>query len=160
GRAVKVDDVAELTRDTVEGIAPPALGQLPVAGGPHERRAQTVLVVDRLVAEPALVAQPPLVDGIAVDTEITDEPVRRRLGGDATADGALGARRLDLFQVPRTGAEAVGAGEQGADGTDLHGVAAEVRGERFVGEGEDLHLVAACDKVDQRVTCDLVSETR
>ena len=58
----------------------------PAGGGPaHERLDQAVLGVDRLVAETALVAQPALVQRVAVDPEQTGDPVRRGLDrGPAT----------------------------------------------------------------------------
>src|SRR5207302_11492202 len=61
--------------------------------------------------------------------------------------------------IPGPGPEPVGAGQQGADRAYLHGVAAEVGREGLVGEGQDLHLVAAVDEVDEGVAGDLVGET-
>ena len=114
--------------------------------------------VDRLEGEAALVAQPAVVHRIAVDAEVAGELVGRGLHRDAAADRAHGARRLDLLEVPRPGLEAVGLGEQRAHRADLHGVAAEVRRERLVGERVDLGVVAAVDELDQRVAGDLVGE--
>ena len=68
------------------------------------------------------------------------------------------AGRLGLDQVPGPGLEPVRVDGQGADRADLHGVAAEVRGEGVVREGVDLGLVAPVHEVDQRLAGHLVGE--
>src|SRR4051794_24803005 len=128
-------------------------------GRQHQRSVEALLAADRLEAEATLVAQPAPVDGIGVDTLVADQLVTRRLDGDAAADRARGARALRFLEVPRPSLEPVGAGRQRADGADLHGVAAEVAGERLVREGVDLSEVAALGELDQRVTGDLVGES-
>src|SRR5581483_2372963 len=112
-----------------------------------------------LVVEAALVAQPPLVDGVAVYADQPGQPVARALHDDTAPHRTRRTRTFDLFQVPRPGPEAVGRGEQRADRADLHGVAAEVRRERLIGEGVHLDRVAPVHELDQRVTADLLGET-
>ena len=99
-----------------------------------------------------------MVHGLGVDAEQAHEPVRRRLERTPALHRARVARRLDRFEIPGTGLEAVLPRGERADRTDLHRVAGEVRVERLVGEVEHLHAVAALDEVDQRVAGDLLGE--
>ena len=124
----------------------------------QERAAEAVLAVHGLEVEAALVAQPAPVDRVVVDALVAQHPVAARLHHDPAADRARGARRLDLLEVPRPGLEAVRRGGQRAHRADLHGVAAEVAGERVVGERVDLRLVAPVHEVDERVARHLLGE--
>src|SRR5207237_6303054 len=108
------------------------------AGPATPGRSEAGVAVDGLVVEPALVAQPALIDGVTVNTEVARDAVAGTLHGHPATHRARGARALDLLEVPRPRLEAVGSGGEGADGADLHGVAREVGRERFVGEGVDL----------------------
>ena len=134
------------------------LGLDELAALADHRGAEPVGVVGLLVAEPALVAQPPVVDRVAVDAEVTDEPVGRRLQRHPAADRARRAGGLDDVEVPRAGLEPVGRGGEGAHRADLDDVAAEVRVERPVGEDVDLGRVAPADEVDHGVARHLVGE--
>ena len=140
----------------VERLGPAGLDQLVALA--DQRRGEPLVAVDGLEVEAALVAQPALVDRIAVDAEVAGDPVAARLHRDPAADRAGGAAALDLLEVPRPGLEPVRRRGQGADRADLHGVAAEVGGERLVGEGGDLDAVAPHGEVDLRVAGDLVGE--
>ena len=70
------------------------------------------------------------------------------LHGHPAPDGAGGAGRLHLVQVPGPGREAVGRRGERADRADLHRVAAEVGGERLGREGGDLDALAPAGEVD------------
>ena len=135
--------------------------------GRHERRrrcaragrARRSSAVDGLEAEAALVAQPAPVDRVDVDA--------RRSAGPRCARTAIEMRQPteQPWQVDSVvsrshgpGLEAVGSRGERADRADLHGVAAEVRGERLVGEGVDLGVVAPVDEVDQRVAGHVLGE--
>ena len=124
----------------------------------QERAAEAVLAVDGLEVEAALVAQPAPVDRVVVDALVAQHPVAARLHHDPAPDRARRARRLDLLEVPRPGLEAVRRGGQRPHRADLHGVAAEVAGERVVGERVDLGLVAPVHEVDERVARHLLGE--
>ena len=104
---------------------------------------EAVVAVDGLEVEPAPVAQPAPVDRVAVDALVAQQLVAARLHDRAAADGARGAGALGLLEVPRAGLEPVRLGGERADRADLHRVAAEVAGERLVGERRDLRVVAA-----------------
>ena len=123
-----------------------------------QRRPQPLVAVHRLEVEPALVAQPALVDRIAVDSQVAGQLGVGRLDGDPAADRAGRARALDLLEVPRPGPEPVGRRGQRADRADLHGVPGEVRREREVRERVDLRAAATTDELDQRVARHLVGE--
>ena len=99
-----------------------------------------------------------MIDRIAVDTKQAGEPPGRRLDRDPTADGAPGAGRLDLLEVPWAGGEAVRRRGQRSDGADLDRVARVVRAERSTWEGRDLDLVTSPGEVDQCLTGDLLGE--
>ena len=118
------------------------------------------LAVHRLEVEAALVAQPAPVHRVAVDALVAQQLVAARLHGDAAPHRARRAGALGLVEVPRPGLEAVRLGRERPDRADLHGVAAEVRGERLVGEGHDLRLVAPLDEVDERVAGHVLGEPR
>ena len=124
-----------------------------------ERCAEAVGAVDRLEAEAALVAEPAPVDRVDVDAQVAQDLVAGRLHRRCGSRPSRSVQvRLDLVEVPRAGLEAVRLGGERADRADLHGVAAEVGGERVVGEGVDLGLVAAVLEVDQRVAGDVLGE--
>ena len=114
--------------------------------------------LDRLEPEPTLVAQPTPVDRIDVDALIAQDSVSRRLHRDPAPHRAGRAGRLFLLEIPGPRLEPVRLRGQRAHWADLHGVAAEVRGERFVGERQHLRLVATTDEADQRVAGDLARE--
>ena len=120
--------------------------------------AEPVVAVDGLEAEPALVAEPAPVDRVDVDALVAEDLVAARLHDDPAAHRAARAGALGLVEVPRPGLEAVGRRGERADRADLHGVAAEVAGERVVGEGVDLRLVAAVLEVDERVAGHVLGE--
>ncbi len=124
----------------------------------HERLDQAVVGVHGVEPETTLVAQPALVQRIAVHAEQARDPVRRGLDGGPAPERAQRARGLDLVEVPGPGREPVGRGGERAHGTDLHGVAAEVRREDVVLEDVDLDGVAATEEVDLRFAGDLRRE--
>ena len=107
---------------------------------------------------PALVAVPLFVDlGL-----VAGQPPQHLA---SAVVGALRASRRAVLtharagdEVERTGPEAVGSAGQGPDRADLHGVAGEVRLERFVGVDADLLQRAALQHLDERVAGDLVGE--
>ena len=143
--------------------APSASDQRASASSPPERRpqhrpAQAVGVADRLEVEPALVAEPAPVHRVDVDALVAEHLVAGRVDHDAATHRARRAGGLGLLEVPRPGLEAVRRRGERADRADLHGVAAEVRGERVVRERVDLGLVAAVLEVDQRVAGHLLRE--
>ena len=119
-----------------------------VGHGLFHRGRVHLVAVDRLEGEPALVAQPTVVDRFRVDPEQPGQTVGGGLHGHPAPDRAGRAGRLDLVQVPRSSREAVGRRGQGAHRADLHGVATEVGGERLGRERRHLHPLAATGKVD------------
>ncbi len=157
-RPVAGQRVVDRRRGLAERVGPAHRLELAVAL--HERLPEATIAVDGLEVEAALVAQPAPVDGIDVDAEVAQHLVARGLHGHAAAHRARLAGRLGLLEVPGAGLEAVRLGRQRAHGADLHGVAAEVRRERVVGEGVDLGVVAPVHEVDQRVAGHLLGEAR
>jgi hypothetical protein len=149
---------AQRLSGATEGLGPAHHFQFVAVAG--ERLGDTRWRVDRLVRETALVAEPALVDRQRVDTEEADELARRGLRGHAAADRTGRAGRLDLFEIPGAGLEPVGPGRQRADRTDLHRVAREVGVEGLIREGRHLDVVTTEREVDQRITSDLVGESR
>ena len=158
-------------------LGPPAASALPMASAAalracdhddlheltalaHHRGVHTLGAVDGLEAEPALVAQPAPVHRVAVDALVAEQLVAAGLHSDAAPDRARRARALGLVEVPRPRLEAVGLRREGADRADLHGVPAEVRGERRVGERHHLRLVAPLHEVDERVPGHVLGEAR
>ncbi len=125
----------------------------------QQGRRDPVLTADGLPVEPPLVAQPGLVDGVAVDAQLAGDLVAARLDGHPATDGARRAAALHLLEVPGPGLETVGRAGEGAHRADLHGVAAEVGRERLAREGGHLHLVAPHGEVDLGVAGHLVGET-
>ena len=76
----------------------------------------------------------------------------------AATNTAGGAGAFHLFQVPRACLEAVWRCREGADRTDLHGVARKIRAERFVGKRHDLRVVAPTRERDQWVASHFASK--
>ena len=126
--------------------------------GAHQWRGQTIVAVDALEAEAALVAQPTPVHWIGVDTLVAQQFVTARLHCSATAHRTCGARALGFLQVPWTRLEAVRLCRERAHRTDLHGVAAEVARERLVRERGDLGGVAAAGEMNERIACHFVGK--
>ncbi len=155
-RPARLHGVGDQLGGDVERGVPRRLGQPALAA--HEGRAEPLLRAHGLEVEAPAVAQPTPVHGIGVHAQVAHELVAAGLDDDTAADRARRARALDLLEIPRPGLEPVGRGRERADGTDLHGVAREVRRERFVGEREDLGLVAPVGEGDERVAGDLVGE--
>src|SRR4029079_7958785 len=125
-----------------------------------ERHGEAVVAVDRFPVEPATVAQPAPVDRVAVDAEVAYDVISTRLDHGAAPHRTRRARALRLVEIPRACLEAVRLRGERTDRADLHRVAAEVADEGLVGEREDLRVVATAGEADQRVTGDLVGETR
>ncbi len=123
----------------------------------YQWAGQAVVALEGLERKPLLVGEPAPVDGIGVDAQEPQHLIARRLHGDAVTR-RVGVGALDLLEVPGPGLEPVRLGGQRAHRADLHGVAAEVARERFVGERVDLGLIAAVDEMDQRVAGDLFRE--
>ena len=128
--------------------------------GAQQRLAQATLSSHGLAREATLVAEPAPVHGVDVDTRVALDLIPGGVDRDATAHRTALTGGLGGVEIPGTGLEPIGAGGEGTHGTDLHGVAAEVRGERFVGERVDLGVVAPMDEVDQRIAGDVLGETR
>ncbi len=122
------------------------------------RVGETIVPVDRIRQEPALVAQPAVVDRVDVDAQQAGQPVGGRLHRHPAAERTGGAGRLDLVEIPRTGREPVGRRGQRPDRADLHRVAGEVGGERQLGERADLDVLPPADEVDLGLAGHLVRE--
>ena len=130
------------------------------------RPAKPLLALDPQVLEAADVAHPVVVDGGVVARRDADQArALRPLGlgleprGGAAALRAQRARGVDRVRVvPRTGAESILPGSDGADGTDVHQVAGQQRVDPLLVERGDLGPVAAIDDADLRVAVDLAHE--
>ena len=83
---VKVDRPTQTLGSGFEGFAPRDLEKL--AALAHERGRDAVLGVDGLVPEAALVAQPSVVDSLAVEADETGDLVGGRLHRDPAPDGS------------------------------------------------------------------------
>ncbi len=156
--AVRVARAPDQRGGGIERVRPRDLLQL-VADAPV-RFDHAVVGVDPLDAVATLVAEPTVVHRLGIDTEQTDQPVRRRLHRAPALHRARVARGFDRVEIPRPGLEPVLPRGERAHRADLHGVAGEVRVERLLGEVQHLHVVAAVDEVDQRITGDLLGKPR
>ena len=118
----------------------------------HERFGQSVGMAARLEAEAVAVAQPAPIHRVGVHPLIAQNLVARRLHHDAVAH-RIGESRVRLGQIPRTGLEPIRRSSERADRAYLHGVAAEIRAERRIGEGVDLSGAASVHELYERVAC-------
>ncbi len=129
-----------------------------VAALADHRLGDAVGRVDHLVAEAALVAEPPVVDLVVVARQHPHDV----LVADGELDVALArAERADrsrVLDVPGAGAEAVGLRRQGAHRAELDDVAVEGGDVGLVVEGPDEGAVAALEQLELLVLGDLLAE--
>ena len=110
-----------------------------------ERVDDPVVGVEVGEREPALVADPALVDlGVVARQDPLHLALARR-HRDVAADRAVRADRRHVLDLPRPRLEAVARREQRADRAELGDVAGERRAVRVVAEGRDQRLRAAVD---------------
>ena len=142
-----------------EGVGPagPRRAASPARTSGSPRRSS--LLTASKPKRPLSQSQPQLTGSTSTPTVAQHLVAATTATDDAAADRARRCRwTRPGLEVPRAGLEAVGLRGERADRADLHGVAAEVRRERLVGEGVDLGVVAAVEEVDQRVAGHLLGE--
>ena len=124
----------------------------------HERLGDPIRRRDHLVAEAALVAQPPVVDVEVVATQHPLDPLVADREQDVALGRAQGADRAGVLDVPRAGAEAVRLGGQRPDGAQLDDVAVEGCDVGAVVERPHEGAVAALEQLELLVLGHLLAE--
>ena len=123
-----------------ERVGPACRGELAVLahiGGVEALAAQPV------AGEPRLVGDPLLVDILVQQRDHPLHLAAARIDADIAADRVHHVDGLGLGQLPRPGVEGVGLRGQRADRAEIDDIARQLRGQRLLDIGADLHVLAA-----------------
>jgi hypothetical protein len=115
----------------------------------------SVVAVDGVEGEAALVAQPPVVHRLGVHAEQARQAVARGLHRDATPDRAGRAGALDLLEVPGARVKRYGFAVSAPTGQICTVLPENVESKGVVGEGRDLDEVTATGEGDLGVARDV-----
>ena len=131
-RAVVGSDLLQTARHVVEGARP--IDRLPLVALPDHRCGETLVAVQRLVAEAVAVGDPAFVDGLVLERQHAHHAVALDLHDEVGAGGIVRAHALAPRQLPGACAVAKRLAGQRPDRAQVDHVARQLGVDRVAGE--------------------------
>jgi hypothetical protein len=101
-----------------------------------------------------------VVHTLNIDAKISRQLILGGLDHRSTAQSTHGARRFNLFKIPRTSLKAIGRRRERTNRTDLNNVAREVRAKRQIRECGDLDIRPSSDEFNQGLSGHFIGKAR
>ena len=117
-------------------------GRPELAALPDHRHVQAALL-QAVIGKAGLVRDPLLVDVLVQPRQDAHHLAAARVDRDVAADRIEHVDRFGLLQLPRARPVGIGLGVQRADRADVDHVAGQLRHDRMLDPGADLHVLAA-----------------
>ncbi|OQA45667.1 MAG: hypothetical protein BWY52_01199 [Chloroflexi bacterium ADurb.Bin325] len=156
-RPLLLSDAPQPVHDAAQRLVPGRGPQFAVLA--DQRRAQPLRVVDVLIEETALVADPLVVDGQVLPRHDAAHLVHPLIEPEVAADRAEGADARRLLDLPGAVVEPRHAVGQRADRTEVDDAARGLGVHRLVGEDVDDRLVSALEEPELRLVLPLLQIT-